>query len=501
MNNYNSYIMQPSLAEKTSQRLLAELRSGRYAVDQPLPAVRDWARKFRVSAFTVHRALNDLKKRGIVESTEGSYTFLRAIPTEQQLAARPAGPVRISMWANDRKDFWKLRAAIVRQRFQSQFHQRHPHVEFDVQQVERRASEVEMMLVQSVVSGPEPTFAGTNQTCVPFLAEHGALAAIDETDGYVSQIKPRYREAFRVNGRLLAVPTGATHTMLLYHKGLFQKAGLERPPRDWQELADCAQRISAVDGGRPSLHVAGPGSAVLWLMHLVCQALPARDGDRVSAFTWTSAAARAAIQHFVELHSTRRVLSLHERELATLIPRCLAGEFAMLVGEWGSVAQIALMKQTDRFGIAPLPVGPNGRTISLMNCGGWFVNAHGSPEQQAAATEYAVAWEQWLHRGEGGNLMRRLGGAPRLVSVLEDPAADQFVAKELPADWQATVDQLEATALWEPVEADWKKLALGRALEELLGDDEPLSAERVMHAFDLREHEAGFGELIPPLVG
>jgi hypothetical protein len=164
----------------------------------------------------------------------------------------------------------------------------------------------------------------------------------------------------------------------------------------------------------------------------------------------------------------------------------------MTLGDGGLAAQIAELGEAERFGIAPMPSGPNGTSISLFDCGGWFLNARATPEQQAAATEYGFAWERWLHEGDGGAQMKRLGVWPSLHSIFLDPRADQFVADRLPADWRGAIETLPAHALQEAADADWQKATLGQSLEGLLGHDAPVSPEQLLYHLRVAEHECGF---------
>ncbi len=486
------------LVERTRRRLESELSKKQFRSEAPLPTQRQWAKKLGVSQFIVHRALGLLKQQGLVEARQGSYTFLCSLPTVQP--ARISPTARVSLWAYDRKDFWKMRLAIVRRRFQQQFRQRHPQVEFDEQQVELRAAEMEARLIQSVLSGPEPTLAGTTQTCLSFLHEHGAVAPFEAgaLSDYLEKIRPRYVRAAMRDGQLYLLPNSLSQSLLVYQKELFQRAGLdpERAPGDWEELEQFAAKISAATGGEPSLHIAGGPAFAAWLMELTYQTMPAWAGDTPPPIAWRSEAARQAARFAMRLLE-RNLLKIHFRGQPNYLARGLNGELALVVMDWGMVANAAALGQADRLGIAPSPKSPNGRTISLMNLGGWLANAHATAAQQRATMEYALAWERWQHDDVGGDVLNSLGCAPGLISLFQDRRQDRAALKNLPAGWQQTLDVIEANSFWEPAEADWQKIALGQAAEELLGEGHLVTAERLLHYFTLREHEAGFGKSIP----
>lgn len=488
---------QSPLVQGVRQKILKELSTGKYPLNEPLPTHRAWASRFQVSTTVVRQALDLLKAEQLLESKEGSYTFLRALPSPELLHKQSA-PVRISTWVAGgakSKDFGKMRKSMVTHQFQSQFRKRYPHVEFEERPIDMRSHEVEMLLVQSILQGPDPVLGNTTQSCLPFLTDHGALAPIPTGHPYLEKVKRGLLEPGTSQGQLRMLPSIASYSMLIFNKPLFRKAGLDpaSPPRDWEELVRYAMKISLADGGKPSLHIHDSPTLVTWLMHLACQEDVITTGTRAKPIDWQSPSAKSALGHFAELHRSR-LLKVHGPGGPLYLSRCLAGEFGMMVVVGALAETIAFMNQAENFGIAPLPKGPSGQVISLLNIGGKFVNAHATSQQQGMGWEYALAWEEWLHCGEGGSILKNLGVAPHLTSMLKETHADQFAASDLPSDWVSVLEQLEACSLWEPSEADWKKAVLGREMVGLLSSGEELSAEVLSHSFGIVEREAGFGQ-------
>lgn len=440
-----------------------------------------------------------LKKRGIVESLEGSYTYLRKIPSRDAHATGPgahAAKTGISLWVSGRQELRKLRQAIARRRFADQFCRTHPDVEIRERIIGGEYHDFDALLLQSLLSESEPTAGRMQRTYLSFLLSNAALAPIAEdlADGYLQRLNPRYRQACSRDGKLHLLPTNVTHSLLFYNKALFYKAGLDpaQPPRDWEEFALACKKLSDSNGGLPAFHLAGAEGFIWWLMQLTYQCLPRTDSDVLPAVDWNSAAAREAAEFGVGLYSRQKAVAVHTEDVPALASQCLADEIPMLMGETVA-AQIAGLGAADRFGIAPLPTGPNGKIISMLNCGGWFVNALATQAQQEAACRYMFAWERWLHEEAGGAHMRRLGVWPSLTSVLRDPAEDEYVARKLPSDWPPVLEELVANSYWEPAEADWKKQVHGKAFEALLKSPK-LTAELVLQRLRQQEQEGGFLE-------
>jgi hypothetical protein len=264
-----------------------------------------------------------------------------------------------------------------------------------------------------------------------------------------------------------------------------------QPPKDWQEFADACRKVRAANAGKPSFHLAGVNGLVWWLMQLTYQCLPTTSQDCLPAIDWNSPEARKAVQFFLDLYS-ENLIHIHTDDFSSLGSLVLANEVAFFLDTGSMASQVALLGEGDRFGIAPLPVGPNGESLSQLNCVGWFVNGHADPSQQRASSSYALTWERWLHEGEGGQEMERFGVNGSLFSVFADPARDRYWTRDFPSQWNRPLEDLEAHGVWEAADADVKKIVLGQSLLPLLKKSEPPIVEQVLQQMRLCEFENGF---------
>ncbi len=64
--------------QSIAKLLLAEIEAGAHPVGKPLPTREDLAKRFKVARATIDRAVISLVKRGALESTRGSGTFVAA---------------------------------------------------------------------------------------------------------------------------------------------------------------------------------------------------------------------------------------------------------------------------------------------------------------------------------------------------------------------------------------------------------------------------------------
>ena len=157
----------------------------------------------------------------------------------------------------------------------------------------------------------------------------------------------------------------------------------------------------------------------------------------------------------------------------------------------GTTADILHANLGDDFGIAPLPIGPNGQSISLADCGGYMINANAEPAQRRAAIQYALEKEDWIHRGAGGDMLKNLDIPSSLQTVFKSRSQDRRAADNVPADWREAMEQIEAISRQEAPGADWEKTQMGQDLTHLLKSDDPFSAELLHQHF--RRQTAGIG--------
>jgi DNA-binding FadR family transcriptional regulator len=460
------------LVERAVARLRGTLQGGRYESGRPLPSHRAWARELGVSTFTIHRAMEVLKAEGLVESEEGSYTFLRG---GLNFGGSEAESVRttVKLWVSGRRDFRKLRQAIGRHRFQSAFLKRHPGAVLKEMVATSTWEAYEAELVDLLVRGAGPTLGSTKMTWLPFLADHGALATWEGSPaleaffaGMDPQVAPLCRVPTAPSG-IFMVPTTVSRLGFLLNREDFARAGLdpEKGLGDWESFHDTARQLSRSMNGAPALHLRGWGEAIWWLMQLAVQA----GGHAGAATDWEGTAMREAIEFFLAMEREGCV-RVHEDDPALFPAKCLGGGMPICLDSIAS--EILHLGEAERFALVPPPAGAKGRAASLMNVTGWFLNAHASEGEKKLAAEYALEYERWLHEGEGGRQMEDLGVTAPVWSLRRQPQADRYLAQKMPVAWRAGLERICGDAVVESPGADVDKLVLAPVLREILHSTE-----------------------------
>ena len=74
------------LSAQITDDLRGRITAGRYAVGAKLPSLRALAKEYAVAELTVHAAVKQLQHEGVLVSTAGRGTFVRALPGEAPAA-------------------------------------------------------------------------------------------------------------------------------------------------------------------------------------------------------------------------------------------------------------------------------------------------------------------------------------------------------------------------------------------------------------------------------
>lgn len=64
----------------------------------------------------------------------------------------------------------------------------------------------------------------------------------------VKDIEPAFAENASLDGTMYGMPLFASTRALFYNKDLFKQAGVQSPPKTWDELMEAAKKLSALDG-------------------------------------------------------------------------------------------------------------------------------------------------------------------------------------------------------------------------------------------------------------
>ena len=102
-------------------------------------------------------------------------------------------------------------------------------------------SEGEKRTLAAVMTDCPPDLINLNPDFSALLAQKGTLYEIDVNK--LSDFNPQIVEALKYNDKIYSIPWYATSAITIYNKDLFQKSGLVRLPKTYNELASISEKI------------------------------------------------------------------------------------------------------------------------------------------------------------------------------------------------------------------------------------------------------------------
>jgi multiple sugar transport system substrate-binding protein len=267
---------------------------------------------------------------------------------------------------------------------------------------------------------------------IPAFVDAGYLVPLPEpfTLDYVKEnFVPMVAQSAEFEGKLWAVPTAVRSLGLFYNKDLLAAAGFDAPPKTLDEFKQMAAAATVYDG-EPSLDnivtegfaVEMAGQAHQWFREvLVRQFGGVPYSDDYKKVMWNSPEGCTAFTWLTDFE-TKLMTGTSEGigGTANAADAFLAGLEALQID--GSFRLAAARGNADlHFGVAELPVGPNGEQ---HNYGSYWT--HGITRRAAAdpaRMEAATRFLQFITSADAGTLwVKQVGELPAQVSAVNDPA-------------------------------------------------------------------------------
>jgi multiple sugar transport system substrate-binding protein len=247
-----------------------------------------------------------------------------------------------------------------------------------------------------------------------YLSDPGKIidqgVAADLSSFYEAQ---HLREVFNSNvlaitskdGKVYGIPRFVYAMGLGYNMNMLKEAGFDRPPGTWAELATMAQKLTKRDDGRAGFSFITDGSnATGWQFTTIAYTWGAKQADIVvpqSDGTYKAGFASGApvdvLNYVKDLRWKYDVLPRENLDWGKNGEVLATGRAAMVVMAGD---QFNWMRTTfpdvdlSQFGYAPLPAGPNGKSVSLVGGNIAMVSSAASDDQKEAAVYYRL-WTQF----------------------------------------------------------------------------------------------------------
>lgn len=263
-------------------------------------------------------------------------------------------------------------------------HQRPPGSRMAVRWTDVPWSSVERKLLASVFARTAPDLVNLNPLFATGLASRGGLLNLNAVlpPGSSRSYLPGVWSSGQMAGEQFAIPWYLTTRLTMANRRLLQQAGLQAPPRRWQEVPAYAAAIRRRTGRYALFVTVVPEDSAELLESFVQMGVQLLDEDHQAAFL--SSAGREAFAFWSDLYRQgllpREVVSQGYRRAIELYQ---AGDLAQVASGPDFLRNL----QTNSPGIAavttphPALSGPSGDTnVAVMN----FVVPRGTAEPAAA---------------------------------------------------------------------------------------------------------------------
>jgi ABC-type glycerol-3-phosphate transport system substrate-binding protein len=278
-------------------------------------------------------------------------------------------------------------------------------------------------------SGPDIATPDYNVGTIRQYISNGLLAPIDQLLGSgpnqipASVLPPAIKSAFTVNGHLYAAPANWATLELYYNKTMFAKAGITKPPATMAELESDAVKLTVKSGSNVKQYgmaIGDHSTIAMWPIFIWANGGDIQTANGCSALDEPQTV--QAVSTWANLISKDDItqVGLAGQDADNLFS---AQKAAMEInGPW------AIGEYTPAhvdFGLAPVPAGVTGTTVTTASTVPMVLNAK-SPNKAAALTFFA--W--WLSKPVQAYLAEHAGYPPSRTDMANYPglASTPFVA-------------------------------------------------------------------------
>ncbi|MEV3856395.1 extracellular solute-binding protein [Streptomyces sp. NPDC050095] len=337
-------------------------------------------------------------------------------------------------------------------RFTKDFEAEHTDVRLDIRIQEWTGIGEKVSTALKGAKGAEgaPDVIEVGNTQVPQYVDEGGLMDLSlesARDLGMQDWLPGLAEPGVDNSRQYGIPWYAANRVVIYHKDLFEKAGVKNPPKTRDEWLDMTRRLDT--GGTQGIYLAGQDwyslSGFIW-----------DEGGELahdSGSTWTGALDTPAALRGMEFYQKLQALGSGPKDADEEHPsqadQFAKGDIAQIISVPGAATQIIQKNPSlkGKLGYFPIPGKTAARAGAVFTGGSDLVVASNTDDRTGAvAVVKALAGEKW-----NVELAKDMNYVPNKTTLASAVAGEPGVAAM--AVGAAHGKATPASPLWATVEA------------------------------------------------
>lgn len=280
-----------------------------------------------------------------------------------------------------------------------------------------------------------------------------------------------YLDSFSRDGKLLGLVSWSAAFYLGYNKALFKEAGIANAPVTWEEALEDAKLIRALGDDMIGYSTLTAEWTDWFFQYYVWQAggdLTKVNDDGTLTLTFDDPAVIQAGEYYQQLRNAGVLQSDLTLKFSDIQDKFAQGKIGMMLfaGDWVSAMVNKGMKVED-IGLALLPKGPSGKSVTTDMGQCWVINTKTTQEKKDAAWEwvkYNLSLEVLTRKGEH---MVATGGVNPMIYARND--FDLMEITGMPEEWKDVVNASKGGRL----EYEGKSILsayVDRAVQTILAD-------------------------------
>ncbi len=189
-----------------------------------------------------------------------------------------------------------------------------------------------------------------------------------------------------VGDTMYMVPYGFYLRAMFWNKKLFAEAGLDGPPETMDDFMAASEAISALDGKSGYCLRGGPGGANGYVMMMANMMGHDDYFDEEGNSNINSPEAIAGLQFLVDMYQKNYVPKDSVNwGFNEIVAGFYSGTCAMLDQDPDALIAIAERMDAEDFAVAPMPLGPAGKSFPTIGYAGWAMFGASEHKDEASA--------------------------------------------------------------------------------------------------------------------
>ncbi len=348
---------------------------------------------------------------------------------------------------------------------------------------------------QAVASGTAPDLVNCSFTMMNAYMASGILEPLnkytdnwDEWENYTKE----YVDMFTKDGNVYGIPNQVAPMLFGYNKALFEEAGIEAPPKTWEEALEVAKKVNDPDNQVTGYATLAAEWTEWFFQYYVWQAggdLTKENEDGTAELTFTDPAVIEAAKYYQELKAAGVLQSDLTLKFGDLVTNFGLGKVGMMpfAGDWVSDA-VKNGIDPDDIGLCLPPAGPSGEQTTAIAGDCYVINAKTDEAKKDAAWEYISYYTGKEYRSSYFENLATKGAPNPVIIPRDDMTVTDFY--EFPEEYTDVLNAVKTVGRLE----FYGKASFGsyvdRAVQKILTDANADPEKEFAEAQDQCEKEA-----------